>query len=131
MKLGINPRMTNDQIIAACAQAAHEMNRIYCEANGDPSQPGWAGAEEWQRDFSIKGATQALAGDTPEKQHEQWSADKLAAGWKLGPVKDPGKKEHPCLVPYGELPPWQQRKDSLYIATVRAMASALGWEPGG
>jgi len=127
MKPGTEPRMTRDQVVIACAQAAHEMNRIYCEANGDPSQPGWRGAEEWQRYSSIKGVVQALGGSTPEHQHESWCVGKLADGWKLGPVKDPSKKEHPCLVPYADLPPGQQRKDSLYIATVMAMAEALGW----
>jgi len=40
---------TSDKLIEKCAEAAHEMNRIYCEAHGDISQPRWADAPEWQR----------------------------------------------------------------------------------
>jgi hypothetical protein len=117
--------MTKDQIVANCAQAAHEMNRLYCEAVGDLSQKRWPDAEQWQRDSAIEGVGMALNGSSPKEQHEAWWACKLAAGWKVGPVKDPEKKEHPCMVPYSELPPEQQRKDGLYIATVRAMRDAL------
>jgi len=41
-------------------------------------------------------------------------------------VKDTEKKEHPCFVPYAQLPPEQKYKDTLYLATVRSMAKALG-----
>ena len=46
---------------------------------------------------------------------------KLSQGWKCGPVKDPGIKEHPCLVPHDELPEEQQAKDDLFLAVVRAL----------
>jgi len=60
---------------------------------------------------------------TPEQSHEGWLAVKAADGWKYGAVKDPEKKEHPCFVPYNELPQEQQLKDHLYGIVVRA---ALG-----
>jgi hypothetical protein len=47
-------------------------------------------------------------------------AEKKADGWVYGEVKDPEKKEHPCLVEYEELPKDQQAKDSLFIAVVRS-----------
>jgi len=47
--------------------------------------------------------------------------DKLKDGWKHGPVKDPEKKEHPCLIPYDELPKEQQVKDHLFIGVVKAL----------
>lgn len=126
--------MTNEQIehvaelareTERIAEAAHEMNRIYCEATGDASQKSWAQAEQWQRDSAIKGVSIALGGATPEQQHEAWCADKRANGWVYGATKDPVAKTHHCLVPYSELPDVQRRKDSLYIATVKAMAAAL------
>jgi len=40
----------------------------------------------------------------PEKSHESWMKVKEIDGWKWGPVKDPEKKEHPCMVPFSELP---------------------------
>ncbi len=108
------------------AEACHEMNRIYCEAIGDTSQRPWSSAEPWQRSSAITGVAVALGGATPAQQHEAWMAEKLADGWVYGEKKDPAAKTHPCLVDYAALPEAQRRKDALFIATVRAMATALG-----
>lgn len=110
----------------ACARAGHEVNRAYCLALGDTSQPAWEDAPEWQKSSARNGVAGAIAGNTPKQSHESWLAEKTATGWKYGPVKDPEKKEHPCFVPYAELPPEQRAKDHLYVAVVRAMAGALG-----
>lgn len=112
--------------IEACAHAAHEANRAYCRAIGDNSQLPWDEAPEWQRSSAINGVVGALTGNTPEQSHEGWLAEKAATGWKYGPVKDPAKKEHPCFVPYAELPPEQREKDNLFLGAVRIMAGALG-----
>lgn len=55
---------------------------------------------------------------TPEQQHNNWCYFKRADGWKYGPNKDFERKEHPCLVPYSELPEIQQRKDSVFRQTL-------------
>lgn len=112
--------------VLACARAAHEANRAYCAALGDYSQPAWEQAPGWQQTSALNGVQGVLAGNGPEQSHESWLAEKAATGWKYGPVKDAAKKEHPCFVPYAELPPEQRRKDDVYIAVVRAMAVALG-----
>lgn len=36
--------------------------------------------------------------------HEVWSQNRLNDGWTYGPVRDDVRKQHPCLVPYEELP---------------------------
>lgn len=41
--------------------------------------------------------------------HEVWAAGRLAEGWTWGPVRDDALKQHPCLVPYEELP--EEEKD--------------------
>ena len=56
-------------------------------------------------------------------------AEKVATGWKYGPVKNPDAKEHPCMVPYAELPPEQRRKDALYLAMVKTAAGVLAPQP--
>lgn len=118
-----------NKAIEACARAAHEVNRAYCAALGDTSQPSWESAPDWQRSSAINGVFGALKGNTPEQSHEGWLEEKRAAGWKFGPVKDPDKKEHPCFVPYAELPPEQRAKDHLFVTTVRTMMDAIapGW----
>lgn len=111
--------------IERIAAAAHEANRIFCEAHGDTSQQSWHVAPKWQQQSAIRGVSVALGGATPAQQHEAWMRDKLADGWVFGPIKDPEAKTHPCLVPYEELPEMQRRKDALYIAVVKAMSEAL------
>lgn len=114
--------MKTEQIAKVC----HEVNRAYCASLGDSSQAPWDSAPEWQRQSAIKGVMHRLAhpDSTPADSHESWLAEKKAAGWKFGPVKDPEKKEHPCFVPYAELPKEQQAKDFLFLAVVRALADA-------
>ena len=110
--------MNVEQIAAIC----HEVNRAYCESIGDNSQPRWTDAPQWQKDSAIAGVQAILANPdtTPEQSHEGWLAHKRADGWTYGPVKDPALKQHPCFVPYAELPPEQQTKDHLFGAVVRA-----------
>lgn len=112
--------MTVEEIAEVC----HGANRAYCRAIGDMSQPEWDRAPEWQRDSAIKGVEFVLEHpDAPiSALHDNWLADKHFNGWKYGPVKDPEKKEHPCFVPWNQLPPEQQAKDKLFSAIVRALA---------
>ena len=117
--------MKNAMKIEACARAAHEANRAYCLALGDTSQPPWDAAPEWQKSSARNGVAGALAGATPEQSHESWLAEKKATGWKYGPVKNPDAKEHPCFVPYAELPPAQRAKDAIFTTVVRVMGAAL------
>ena len=111
--------------IEACARAAHEANRAYCLALGDASQPPWETAPEWQKQSARNGVIGALSGATPRQSHESWLREKAATGWKFGAVKDPEKREHPCFVPYDELPPEQRAKDSVFVDTVKAVYSAM------
>lgn len=115
-----------DKVKEACARAAHEVNRAYCVALGDHSQVTWDDAPQWQHASALSGVDGVFAGNGPEQSHENWLADKRADGWKYGAVKDPDKKEHPCFVPYSELPPEQKQKDHLFVSTVRSVAAALG-----
>lgn len=105
------------------ARVCHEVNRAYCAALGDHSQPAWQDAPEWQRDSAYKGVMHTLGNPDakPSDSHESWLAEKRAAGWKYGPVKDPEKKEHPCFVPYDDLPAEQKAKDFIFQAVVRAL----------
>lgn len=117
--MAVKPYQSN---IKAAAEAAHEANRILCLALGDDSQPKWEDAPEWQKNSAINGASMILdnPSTTPEQSHENWLKQKAGEGWKYGPVKNPETKEHPCFVPYAELPPQQRLKDDLFGIVVRA-----------
>jgi hypothetical protein len=109
--------------VAEIAAVCHDANAALCRSFGDFTQVGWRLAELWQRESAIKGVRFALAHPDagPASQHDAWLADKVAAGWKLGPTKDAVAKTHPCMVPYDELP-WEQRaKDHLFRAIVDAL----------
>jgi hypothetical protein len=110
--------------IEQIAKVAHEANRAYCAALGDPSQAPWNEAPEWQRRSAINGVafTQSHSDAPPSASHDSWLAEKLRDGWRYGPVKDPDRKEHPCVVPYEQLPVAQQLKDHLFQAVVRALS---------
>lgn len=106
------------------ARIVHEANRAYCQTIGDGSQVPWDEAPGWQRVSAVKGVEGIIAGSItrPEQSHESWLGEKERAGWKYGPVRDAEKKEHPCFVPYAELPPEQKAKDAIFFAIVRACA---------
>lgn len=109
---------------AQIARVAHEVNRAYCQALGDNSQPEWDAAPDWQRSSAVNGVNFHLANPDagPDHSHVAWLAEKETAGWRYGPVKDPEKKEHPCFVPYEQLPVEQKAKDYLFRAIVHALA---------
>ena len=104
----------------AIAMMCHAINAAYCQSMGDDSQPTWDDAPDWQRNSAIAGVEMHLANPdaTPEQSHESWYKVKEAEGWKYGEVKDMEKKEHPCFLPYEELPDEQKAKDYLFRATV-------------
>ncbi len=114
-------------IIDLIARVAHETNRAYCESINDFSQIPWEGAPDWQKNSAVNGVQFHL--DNPEAgcsdSHENWLKVKYADGWKYGEVKDPEKKEHPCCVPYDQLPSEQKVKDALFVGIVRAMKVLL------
>ena len=113
--------------IEEIAFVAHETNRIYCLTQGDYSQPLWANAPGWQRKSAINGVQFHI--DNPDAgcsgSHENWLKEKAADGWVYGEVKDPEKKEHPCCVPYEDLPTEQKVKDALFVGVVRALKVLL------
>ncbi len=106
------------------ARVAHEVNRAYRVALGDVGTPMWKHAPEWQRASTIDGVQFLLEhpDTTPEQSHERWLQRKLADGWRLGPVQDVSRKEHPCCLPHAQLPAEQRAKDYIFGAVVRALS---------
>ena len=109
--------------IRRMARIAHEVNRAYCMSLGDMSQLVWEDAPDWQKSSAVNGVMAHLksAGMTPEQSHECWMQQKEAEGWRWGAVKNVDRKEHPCFLPYAELPSDQKVKDYLFRAVVRSL----------
>lgn len=112
--------MTDEDIARIC----HEVNRAWCEFSGDPSQPSWHDAPDWQRSSAINGVAFHLAnpkaGDSAS--HDSWMAEKVAAGWVYGEAKNPDATPptHHCIVPFEQLPRDQRFKDRLFRTIVHA-----------
>lgn len=117
----------SDALVEMTARVCHEANRGFCLTQGDATQPAWDDAEDWQRDSSRIGARGVLSGEIvgPEESHESWLREKVATGWVYGAEKNPKAKEHPCMVPYAELPPFQRMKDHIFHGIVRAIARGV------
>ena len=112
------------------AHIAHEVNRSYCQALGDTSQVEWKDSPEWQRVSARMGVDLHTMGDFgPEASHISWMLQKQDEGWTYGPIKDPEKKEHPCMVPFEQLPREQQVKDHLFRGVVHAVRAAVPEQP--
>jgi ryanodine receptor 2 len=71
----------------------------------------------------IRELTEQLA----ENTHETWASKRMGEGWRWGPRRDDTKKEHPCLVPYADLPESEKDYDrSAAIETLKVIV-ALGY----
>ena len=109
--------------ILQIARVCHEINGAYCRAIGDDSQPTWENAPEWQKASAAAGVRLHLENPHagPEASHESWLKLKKLEGWVYGPVKAPETKQHPCMVPYYQLPAEQQIKDHLFRQVVHSL----------
>ncbi len=114
-------------LLIAIAMAAHEINRAYCESLGDTTVPAWADAPEAQKNSIISGVEMHLDSPdtTPEQAHESWLARKTAEGWVYGEVKDLESKQHPCCLPYEQLPAEQKAKDYIFRGAVHSVFVVL------
>jgi hypothetical protein len=109
------------------AKIAHEANRAYCETLGDHSQVPWESAPQWQKDSALTGVNLHVDNPDagPEASHISWYNEKQKDGWVWGPVKNPDKKEHPCMMPFNQLPLDQQLKDRLFRHVVMAFRNTV------
>ncbi len=119
--------MDDKQIARLC----HETIRTYCQIVEDDRNmnhestgrlPDWEEAPDWMVKSAIDGVQRVrrFPETKANENHENWLAHKRREGWVHGDVKDEGKKVHPCIMPYNELPNSQKRKDSLFIGVVKA-----------
>lgn len=117
--------------IEQVARICHEANKAYCESIGDSSQRDWDMSQDWQRQSAIDGVVFALnhPNAPASAQHDAWFDQKHRDGWCYGPMKDPSKKEHPCMVPYDQLPQDQKVKDYLFRGIVCAFQEAYKRQP--
>lgn len=63
-----------------------------------------------------------------ENTHDVWAKGRMDEGWTLGPVRNDELKQHPCLIPYSELPESEKEYDrNTSMETLKAIRK-LGWK---
>ena len=68
--------------------------------------------------------TEALARNV----HEVWAATRIAQGGRFGPERNDARKEHPCLIPYEELPEEERTYDRQTALETLKLIEHLGFE---
>ena len=54
--------------------------------------------------------------------HEVWAQQRLTEGWRYGAKRNDERKEHPCLMPYEDLPENEKKYDrNTAIETLKAV----------
>jgi len=59
--------------------------------------------------------------------HENWAQQRMGEGWRYGAKRDDHKKEHPCLVPYEQLPESEKEYDRKTAMETIKTIQALGY----
>lgn len=117
----------SEEAVTRIAQVMHEGMRAWQKANGQAASPAWGRAPKWMKVSSIEAVQWRL--DNPNAsisaQHDRWAEHKKADGWKHGKTKSGVKKTHPMLVPYGDLPEVERRKDALVNAVIDALTRPM------
>ncbi|MGD9786204.1 MAG: RyR domain-containing protein [Hyphomicrobiaceae bacterium] len=60
--------------------------------------------------------------------HEVWAAKRVADGWVWGERRDDANKQHPCLIPYEQLPDSEKAYDIEIVEQTLKAALALGYK---
>jgi len=59
--------------------------------------------------------------------HEVWARERLAQGWRWGKERNDGSKQHPCLVPYDQLPESEKVYDRQTAMETLKAIQAMGY----
>jgi len=59
--------------------------------------------------------------------HDLWATQRMSDGWVWGPERNDPQKQHPCLVPYEELPESEKEYDRLLAMETLRTIIALGF----
>ncbi|MBK7831265.1 MAG: Ryanodine receptor Ryr [Gemmatimonadetes bacterium] len=88
-----------------------------------PYQPTPIDTSAVEVDAALLALTERLA----EHAHDLWALQRFADGWKVGPARNDARKQHPCLIPYAELPESEKEYDRVTaVGTLKAIL-ALGY----
>ena len=78
-------------------------------------------------DISLPEGVDRLIEQLAAHNHDVWATGRLAAGWSYGPERNDARREHPCLIPYEELPESEKQVDRDTATQVLKAILALGF----
>ena len=120
--------MTAENINVRRAVFVYEAARLEAKVSDRPIVP-----ECWEnRDASFKAQFINVVGrqcsddkfPSAEAAHDSWWRKYESMGWVYGKERDPEKKTHPDMIPFGELPKSEQDKDEIFLRLC-AVAEAM------
>jgi hypothetical protein len=108
--------ITEEQIAKVC----HEVNRAYCQALGDNSQPPWKNASALKKSNTLQAVRNYILSISAETEKSRASAEaqEIVESWVNGPEKYPDLGVTTRL---GVLPPELQAREDMFVAVVRAV----------
>ena len=59
--------------------------------------------------------------------HDVWAQQRITEGWQYGTERNDDRKEHPCLVPYDELPENEKYYDRYTAMETLKVITLLGF----
>ena len=78
-------------------------------------------------DISLPESLAPLIEALAENVHDTWAKGRMDTGWAFGPVRDDAKKQHPCLVPYGELSESEKAYDRATAVSTLKFICKMGY----
>ncbi len=69
-----------------------------------------------------------LIEDMAKNVHEVWAQSRMEQGWTYGEQRSDKLKQHPCLVPYEELPEVEKEYDRNTALVTLKMLPMLGFD---
>jgi hypothetical protein len=98
----------------------YEAARLHADASSSHVvPPPWHRREQAFKDQFVRTVRTMCSEDRktdPAELHDDWMEAYEAMGWVYGPVRDPDAKTHPDMVPFDDLHPREQAKDTVFIA---------------
>jgi hypothetical protein len=63
-----------------------------------------------------------------QNNHDHWARKRIEEGWRYGPKRSDGKKEHPDLIPYEQLTESEKDYDRKTVIEALKAITALGYD---
>lgn len=78
-------------------------------------------------DISVPPTLSPLIEEMAEHVHEVWAQKRIEEGWSYGVERNDQLKQHPCLIPYNQLPESEKEYDRATALETIKLILKLGY----